>query len=100
MNNLLIRNVNDDVLLRLSEMAKKKGVSRNAFIREQLELLAEYPDIMEHDSKYEELFNRVMDVQEKTLQMLASNINLMNESRQTLRETQKRLTQSEEDNGE
>lgn len=98
MNNLLIRNIDDDVLLRLSEMAKKKGVSRTSFLRNQLELLAEYPDIMEHDSKYEELFNRVMDVQEKTLQMMASTINLMNETRQTLRKVQKKLAEPEGEN--
>lgn len=91
MSDLLVRNIDDDVLLRLSEMAKKKGVSRNTFIREQLELLAEYPDLMERDSKYEEVFNRVIPIQEKTLQMLASNINLMNETRQTMRKNQKML---------
>lgn len=95
-----VRNLDSFVVDRLSDMAKSKGLSLNAYLRNQLELLAEYPDLMEHDSKYEELFNRVIPIQEKTLQMFASTANLMNENRKTLREIQKQMARSEEDNGE
>jgi hypothetical protein len=93
-----VRGVDNFVIDRLSGMAKSKGLSLNAYLRNQLELLAEYPDLMERDNKYEELFNRVIAVQEKTLQMLVSNINLMNETRQTLRKVQKQLAESEGEN--
>ena len=100
MRNILIRDVDDYTACRLSEMAKKKGVSRTSFLREQLELLAEYPDLMERDSKYEELFNRVLPILEKSLQMLASNNNLMDETKQTLGKMQKQFARPEEENGE
>ena len=98
MNNMEIhvRNLDSFVVDRLSDMAKSKGLSLNAYLRNQLELLAEYPDLMEHDSKYEELFNRVIPIQEKSLQILASNNNLLNETRQTLGKVQKQFAGSEE----
>lgn len=95
-----IRNLDSSVIDRLSDMAKSKGLSLNAYLRNQLELLAEYPDLMERDSKYEELSNRVLPILEKSLQMLSSNNNLMNATSQTVREMQKQFAGSEERNGE
>lgn len=95
-----IRNLDSSVIDRLSDMAKSKGISLNAYLRNQLELLAEYPDLMERDSKYEELFNRVLPILEKSLQMLASNNNLMDETKQTLGKMQKQFARPEEENGE
>ena len=91
MRNILIRDVDDYTACRLSEMAKKKGVSRTSFLREQLELLAEYPDLMERDSKYEELFNRIMDVQEKTLLAFVENENIMYSAKKILTKSNKRI---------
>ena len=73
MSNLLIRDLDDDVLLRLTKMAKAKGVSRSEFLREQLTLLAEFPELLEKDEKYEKLFNRMLPIQEKTIAMLERN---------------------------
>lgn len=95
-----IRNLDSSVIDRLSDMAKSKGISLNAYLRNQLELLAEFPDLMERDSKYEELFNRVLPILEKSLQMLASNNNLMDETKQTLGKMQKQFAGPEEENGE
>lgn len=95
-----IRNLDSSVIDRLSDMAKSKGISLNAYLRNQLELLAEFPDLMERDSKYEELFNRVLPILEKSLQMLASNNNLMDETKQTLGKMQKQFARTEEENGE
>lgn len=95
-----IRNLDSSVIDRLSDMAKSKGISLNAYLRNQLELLAEFPDLMERDSKYEELFNRVLPILEKSLQMLASNNNLMDETKQTLGKMQKQFARPEEENGE
>jgi hypothetical protein len=95
-----IRNLDSSVIDRLSDMAKSKGISLNAYLRNQLELLAEFPDLMERDSKYEELFNRILPILEKSLQMLASNNNLMDETKQTLGKMQKQFARPEEENGE
>ena len=86
MNDLLIRNVDDYVLMRLSEMAKSKGVSRSAYVRDQLTLLSEYPDLMEKDEAYKRMFDRVIPILEKTLEMLAANSTQMGETRQILYE--------------
>jgi len=95
-----IRNLDSFVIDRLSDMAKSKGLSLNAFLRNQLELLAEYPDLIERDSKYEELFNRVIPIQEKSLQLLSLNNNLMDETKHTLGKMQKQFAGSEKENGE
>lgn len=86
LNDLLIRNVDDYVLMRLSEMAKSKGVSRSAYVRDQLTLLSEYPDLMEKDEAYKRMFDRVIPILEKTLEMLAANSTQMGETRQILYE--------------
>lgn len=93
MGNVLVRNVDDSILFRLAEIAKKEGLSRSAYLRNQLELLAEYPDLMERDSKYEELFNRVMDIQEKTLLAFARNENVMYSAKKMLNESNKMIDQ-------
>ena len=95
-----IRNLDSSVIDRLSDMAKSKGLSLNAYLRNQIELLTEFPDLMERDSKYEELFNRVLPILEKSLQMLLSNTNLMNETKLTLGKMQKQFAGLREENGE
>jgi hypothetical protein len=86
LNDLLIRNVDDYVLMRLTEMAKSKGISRSAYVRDQLTLLSEYPDLMEKDEAYKRMFDRVIPILEKTLEMLAANSTQMGETRQILYE--------------
>ena len=82
-----IRNLDSSVIDRLSDMAKSKGISLNAYLRNQLELLAEFPDL-------------ILPILEKSLQMLASNNNLMDETKQTLGKMQKQFARPEEENGE
>lgn len=84
MSDLLIRDLDEDVLLRLSKMAKEKGVSRSEFLRDQLTLLAEFPELLEKDEKYEKLFNRILPIQEKTIEILERNYEEMRQTEKLL----------------
>lgn len=65
-----VRNVPDQVVRELDVRAKKKGKSREAYIRDQLILLAQYPAISNTDIKYR-------SVQEATLVALDENTKVL-----------------------
>lgn len=81
-----VRGLDSYVVNRLSDMAKSKGLSLNGYLRDQLTLLSEYPDLMEKDEAYKRMFDRVIPILEKTLEMLAANSTQMGETRQILYE--------------
>lgn len=65
-----VRNVPDGVVHELDARAKKKGKSREAYIREQLVLLVQYPAISTTDIRYR-------SVQEATLVALDENTRVL-----------------------
>lgn len=57
-----IRNLSEDIVTKLNSMAKKKGLSREGFLREQLELIAESNKIKSLKEREEILLERVIKV--------------------------------------
>ena len=44
-----IRNLDKDIVLRIDELAKKRGLSRNEYLRGQIKQLALHPEISEKE---------------------------------------------------
>lgn len=61
MANLLIRNVDESVALKLNELANKKGMSREAYLRDVLGTLAVSGELRELDYKYANLVMLLSD---------------------------------------
>ena len=55
MANILIRNVDESVALRLNELAKKKSMSREAYIRDLFNSVSVSGELKELDFKYANL---------------------------------------------
>lgn len=62
MADISIRDLDGAAAVKLSEMARNKHMSREAYIRQQLEVLAVAGEIKEIENKYETLVNRILDV--------------------------------------
>lgn len=57
-----IRNIDKAVVVKLDEMAKKKNMSREEYLRQHLETLATSGEIKELENKYESLVTNVLEV--------------------------------------
>lgn len=62
MGYLTIRNVSDTTILKLDEIAKKKGMSRQALIRNTLDTFVLSSDIRAVENRYAELLNQIIPV--------------------------------------
>lgn len=58
---IIIRNLDDDVVLRIDKLAKRKKMSREAYLRHQLNLLSYSPALKEFESNYTRLVKQVCD---------------------------------------
>lgn len=62
-----VRELEDHVVQRLDQVAKGKGMSREKFLKEQLEKLAAEGEISQHEKGYKEMLEKVLYVlQEST----------------------------------
>jgi plasmid stability protein len=61
MANILIRNVDESVALRLNELAKKKNMSREAYIRDLFNSVSVSGELRELDFKYANLVELLSD---------------------------------------
>ena len=61
MANILIRNVDESVALRLNELAKKKSMSREAYIRDLFNSVSVLGELKELDFKYANLVELLSD---------------------------------------
>lgn len=57
-----VRNIPEDVALRLSEKAKKLGMSREAYARDILIMAANTDIVEETEEKYKTLFNELVNL--------------------------------------
>lgn len=62
MANISVRGLDDAAAKKLSSMAHKKHMSREAYLREQLETLAIAGEIKALENKYENLVRDIADV--------------------------------------
>lgn len=68
-----IRKIEKNVADKLTELAKKKGVSRETYIRDYLNTLAVAPELKEMDFKYANLVETLAD-QARSMQILLIRI--------------------------
>lgn len=61
MRNIIIRNVDDDIIFRINEMARKKGISREEFLRNMLKTISLSGELKELDYKYANIVNLLVD---------------------------------------
>lgn len=61
MAEIKIRNLDKSLIYRIDELAKAKGMSREQYLRIQLELLAHSPLLRETEDKYQMLVQEVCD---------------------------------------
>lgn len=67
---LRIRNVDAAAMEKLNQLAKEKGMSRNAYVKHYLESLSVLGELKEMESKYELLLNVVVDCVERNNEFL------------------------------
>ncbi len=74
---VLIRGIDQDVVRRLEEQARKQNITRNRYICRQLSLIARYPELKEQEENYGKLLKM-------TVSALKDNQNMMGELLNTL----------------
>lgn len=75
MSEILIRDIDNQILSKLDYMAKKKGISRNKYIKGVLTNYAIASEVKALDSKYQELMKIVIDTIEGNTQILHEILN-------------------------
>ena len=73
MANILIRNVDESVALRLNELAKKKSMSREAYIRDLFNSVSVSGELKELDFKYANLVELLSDQAKMLLDIIDRN---------------------------
>ena len=64
MAEIKIRNLDEGVIKKIDNLAEKKGISRNEYLKTQMELLVLAPVILEQQDKYSILINKITKVLE------------------------------------
>ena len=67
---IIIRNIDRDIVARINELAKKKGKSRNEFLKDQMKQLALHPEITEKEDQYTRLVKEIAVVIQQNTQVL------------------------------
>lgn len=73
---IFLRNIDENVIRKIDDMAAKKGVSRNEFLRTQIEYIALAPELISKDEKYERLVREVkesLDQNTRLIKMLVED---------------------------
>lgn len=90
MGSVLIRNVDDGALKKLSSMSKKKGMSREEFLRVQIESMAISGDVKAIENRYESLVMSLMQKLEEMNEVIERNNLLMQDNMDMLNELENR----------
>jgi metal-responsive CopG/Arc/MetJ family transcriptional regulator len=84
--NVTIRNIDAAVVAKLNELAKKRGMSREEYLRMYLENLAVLEDMKKLDLKYSELVNEIAVVINNNTKELQNIYNLLDEYKNNRKE--------------
>lgn len=77
---ITIRNVDDSIVAKLNSLAEKHNMSREAYLRKQLESMAVIGQLKALDEKYSVLVNNLSDIiQQNTLVMEKLEFYLQNQ---------------------
>ena len=62
MADISIRGIDGAAVVKLGEMARKKHMSRESYLRQQLEMLAMFGELKEIENKYENLVKDIAEI--------------------------------------
>lgn len=79
MADVYLRNLDADVIAKLDEQAKKRGMSRNKYLIGILKNYIVASEIKELDAKYQEMFKLVIDSLEGNALLLQEILSVMKE---------------------
>ena len=65
MADIIIRNLEPVVLQKINELAKKKKISREEYLRRYLTKVSEFEDVVQLDKKYSNLINALSERMEQ-----------------------------------
>ena len=68
-----IRNVDPVAIKKIDELAKRKGISRNEYLKKHIEQMAIIKDISETEDKYANLVETVVDRLEQANDIIQEN---------------------------
>ena len=75
--NISIRNIDPVAIKKIDELAKKKGISRNEYLKMYIQQIAIIKDINEMDNKYSNLVDAITDRLEQTNDVIHENNMMM-----------------------
>lgn len=79
MGYITIRNIDDRAIRVLGDMAKKKGMSKSAFLKLQLETLAISGEVKNVENKYEILIQQILEQLEFNNEVIERNTLVLKE---------------------
>ena len=71
--NISLRNIDPVAIKKIDELAKKKGISRNEYLKMYIQQIAIIKDINEMDNKYSNLVDAITDRLEKANDVIHEN---------------------------
>ena len=79
MNELKIRGLSSDDILKLGEQAKGQHMSRNRYLTRRLSLMAQSPELFSKEDKYEKLLNTITAEIKEGHRILEANTKVLQE---------------------
>lgn len=73
MADIIIRNLEPVVLQKIDELAKKKKISREEYLRRYLKKVSELEDVVQLDEKYSNLINALSERMEQANDVIEIN---------------------------
>lgn len=74
-----VRGVDAAAVAKIDQIAKSQNISRNEFLKRQIEHIAFFPDLLSVENKYRNLVNEIIPVIEQNNKLYDEIIDLMRE---------------------
>lgn len=75
----MLRDIPEDVMLKIDEQARKKHMSRNEYLKRLLCSEAQSPELKDMDEKYGELVDKALEENKKCRKAIEENSKAMEE---------------------
>lgn len=80
--NISVRDIDPVAIKKIDELAKKKGISRNEYLKNQISKIAVMKETEEVEDKYSNLVNVIVDRLEQSNDVIRENSVLLGKIRQ------------------
>lgn len=80
--NISVRDIDPVAIKKIDELAKKKGISRNEYLKNQISKIAVMKETEEVEDKYSNLVNVIVDRLEQSNDVIRENSVLLEKIRQ------------------